>query len=79
MVGRKQGVVGAVGVVEGMQVMQVMDDILDYVASPEELGKPGAGADLGAGLRTAPLLLAARWAGAGAGAGLPSQEQHLPG
>jgi len=39
---------------------QVVDDILDYVSSSEELGKPGAGADLGAGLRTAPLLLAAR-------------------
>ena len=39
---------------------QVVDDILDYVSSSEDLGKPGAGADLGAGLRTAPLLLAAR-------------------
>ena len=38
----------------------MVDDILDYTCSPEELGKPGAGADLGAGLRTAPLLLAAR-------------------
>ena len=38
----------------------MVDDILDYVSSSEELGKPGAGADLGAGLRTAPLLLAAR-------------------
>ena len=38
----------------------MVDDILDYVSSSEELGKPGAGADLEAGLRTAPLLLAAR-------------------
>ena len=38
----------------------MVDDILDYVSSSEELGKPGSGADLGAGLRTAPLLLAAR-------------------
>ena len=39
---------------------QVVDDILDYVASPEELGKPGGGADILAGIRTAPLILAAR-------------------
>ena len=39
---------------------QVVDDILDYVASPEELGKPGGGVDILAGIRTAPLILAAR-------------------
>ena len=39
---------------------QVVDDILDYVASPEELGKPGGGADILAGIRTAPLILTAR-------------------
>ena len=39
---------------------QVVDDILDYVASPDELGKPGGGADMLAGIRTAPLILAAR-------------------
>ena len=39
---------------------QVVDDILDFVASPEELGKPGGGADFLAGIRTAPLILAAR-------------------
>ena len=39
---------------------QVVDDILDYVASPEELGKPGGGADILAGIRTAPVILAAR-------------------
>jgi geranylgeranyl pyrophosphate synthase len=38
----------------------MVDDIRDYVASSAELGKPGAGADLGSGLRTGPLLLAAR-------------------
>ena len=39
---------------------QVVDDILDYAASPEELGKPGGGTDILAGIRTAPLILAAR-------------------
>lgn len=39
---------------------QIVDDMLDYVASSEQLGKPGLGSDLGAGLLTAPLLLAAR-------------------
>eukprot|EP00092_Neocalanus_flemingeri_P007727 GFUD01008343.1.p1 GENE.GFUD01008343.1~~GFUD01008343.1.p1 ORF type:complete len:352 (-),score=137.07 GFUD01008343.1:145-1200(-) len=39
---------------------QVVDDILDFVSSPEELGKPGGGADILAGIRTAPLILAAR-------------------
>ena len=43
-----------------MWCLQVVDDILDYVSSSEDLGKPGAGADLSAGLYTAPLLLAAR-------------------
>ena len=44
-----------------MWCLQVVDDILDYVSSSEDLGKPGAGADLSAGLYTAPLLLAARY------------------
>ena len=39
---------------------QVVDDILDFESSPEELGKPGGGADILAGIRTAPLILAAR-------------------
>jgi len=39
---------------------QVVDDVLDFVSTPEELGKPGGGADILAGIRTAPLILAAR-------------------
>ena len=39
---------------------QIVDDVLDFVATPEELGKPGGGADMISGLRTAPLILAAR-------------------
>jgi geranyl diphosphate synthase len=38
---------------------QLVDDVLDFTATPEELGKPAAGADLRAGLATAPVLLAA--------------------
>ena len=36
---------------------QLVDDMLDYTISAEELGKP-AGADLELGLATAPLLFA---------------------
>jgi hexaprenyl-diphosphate synthase len=36
---------------------QLVDDMLDYTVSGEELGKP-AGADLELGLATAPLLFA---------------------
>lgn len=36
---------------------QLVDDMLDYTISSEELGKPG-GADLELGLATAPLLFA---------------------
>ena len=35
----------------------MVDDILEFVATPEELGKPGGGVDILGGIRTAPLLL----------------------
>jgi geranylgeranyl pyrophosphate synthase len=37
---------------------QVIDDVLDYVSSSEEMGKPTS-ADLKLGLATAPVLFAA--------------------
>ena len=38
---------------------QIMDDLLDFTASEDSLGKP-SGADLSLGLATAPVLFAAR-------------------
>ncbi len=37
---------------------QLVDDWLDFVADADQLGKPGAGADLKLGLATAPVLFA---------------------
>ncbi|KAK4701936.1 hypothetical protein P7C70_g4290, partial [Phenoliferia sp. Uapishka_3] len=37
---------------------QLVDDMLDFTASAEQLGKPGGGADLKLGLATAPALYA---------------------
>ena len=38
---------------------QLVDDLLDFVSSADQLGKP-AGADLQLGLATAPVLFASR-------------------
>ena len=38
---------------------QLVDDLLDFVSSSEQLGKPGA-ADLELGLATAPVLFATK-------------------
>lgn len=37
---------------------QLVDDLLDFVGSSQQLGKPGQGADLKLGLATAPVLFA---------------------
>ena len=37
---------------------QLVDDLLDFVGSSQQLGKPAAGADLKLGLATAPVLFA---------------------
>ena len=37
---------------------QLVDDLLDFVGSSQQLGKPASGADLKLGLATAPVLFA---------------------
>ena len=39
---------------------QIVDDILDFTETPEDLGKPGGGADILGGIKTAPVILAAK-------------------